>query len=68
MKIPKKPPKIKEILDKHHPKVFSLLENEQIRNFIIKCNKKYVHWDQLRYKKIPDASNAIAETEAIKIS
>jgi len=54
MKIPKNPPKIKEILDKHHSKVFSLLENEQIRDIITKYNKEYVHWDQLRYKKIPN--------------
>ncbi len=52
MKIPKNPPKIREIMDKHYLEVFSLLGNEQIKNLITKYNKEYVHWDQLRHKKI----------------
>ncbi len=57
MKIPKTPPKVSEILDKSHSKVFSLLEDKQIRELITKYNKEYVHWEQLRYKKIPNDEN-----------
>lgn len=54
MKVPQKPPKHNELLKKHHRSIFSLLEETKIRDFIPKCNKEYVHWDQLRYKKIPE--------------
>jgi len=54
MKKPKRPPKIKEILAKHSGRIFSLLQNHEIVDFINQCNKAYLHWDQLRFKKIPD--------------
>lgn len=57
MKIPKTPPKVNQILDKSHAKVFSLLEDKQIRELITKYNQEYVHWEQLRYKKIPNDEN-----------
>ena len=54
MKIPQTPPKISEILKKHHSTVFKLLENEKVQAIIAKYNKKYTHWDLLRYKKLPE--------------
>lgn len=54
MKKPEKPPDTKEILKKHHSEIFKLTKDKQVMEFVIKCNKNYVHWDQLRYKKIPN--------------
>lgn len=54
MKVPQKPRDLKEILKEKDPdKIFGLLEDEAILDFIVKCNQDYVHWDKLRYKKIP---------------
>ena len=53
MKIPQKPPKISRILSSEHTKIFALLEDESILQLINKYNKNYVHWDELRYKKLP---------------
>lgn len=50
MKIPQN---IQEFLKKDSSNVFKLLEDPEIRDFIAKYNKKYTHWDELRYKKIP---------------
>jgi len=53
MKVPNKPPKVTEILSKSKEKILQLLEKPNIAKFITKCHKEYVHWDQLRYKNIP---------------
>ena len=54
MKKPEKPKDAEEILKKHHSEIFKLTKDKQVMEFVIKCNKEYVHWDQLRYKKIPN--------------
>jgi len=54
MKKPQKPKDTKELLKKHHSEIFKLTKDEKVMEFVRKCNKEYVHWDQLRYKKIPN--------------
>ena len=54
MKIPQKPQDIQEILKKNSSEVFKLLKNPAIMEFIAKHNKEYAHWDEVRYKKIPE--------------
>ena len=57
MKIPEKPPKVQEVLKEMQEGVFKLIEDPKIGKFIAKCNKEYVHWDQLRYKDMPNNVN-----------
>ncbi|MBU0498166.1 MAG: Fic family protein [Candidatus Thermoplasmatota archaeon] len=54
MKKPKKPINTKEILNKHHSEIFKLMNDKQVMEFVIKCNREYLHWDQLRYKATPN--------------
>jgi len=54
MKKPEKPKDTEEILKKHHSEIFKLVKDKQVMEFVIKCNKEYVHWDQLRYKTTPN--------------
>jgi Fic family protein len=54
MKKPEKPKDTKELLKKHHSEIFKLTKDGKVMEFVKKCNKEYVHWDQLRYKKIPN--------------
>jgi Fic family protein len=58
MKVPEKPPKIQEVLKGMQEGIFKLIENPKINRFIAKCNRVYVHWDQLRYKEIPEKAKA----------
>lgn len=51
MKIPQSPPKIKELLKEG--KDFSLLNNPEFIHFINQVNKKYLSWEEFRYKKMP---------------
>jgi Fic family protein len=53
MKKPEKPISTEEILKEHHSEIFKLLEDKQVMEFVKKCNKEYLHWDQLRYKATP---------------
>ncbi|MCK5025390.1 MAG: Fic family protein [Nanoarchaeota archaeon] len=53
MKIPNTPPKFTEILSNSKENILQLLEKPNIAKFITKCQVEYVHWDQLRYKNIP---------------
>ena len=54
MKKPEKPIDAKEVLKKHHSEIFKLMNDKQVMEFIIKCNKEYIHWDQLQYKATPN--------------
>jgi Fic family protein len=54
MKKPEKPIDIEEILKKNHPEIFKLMNDKQVMEFVIKCNREYLHWDQLRYKATPN--------------
>ena len=54
MKVPEKPPKVQDILKNYEENIFKIVENPSVKKFINKCNTDYVHWDQLRYKNIPD--------------
>jgi len=57
MKVPKKPPNVRDILEKNSEQVFKLLSDETVYDFVIKCNRDYVHWDKLRYKETPNKTN-----------
>lgn len=52
MKIPQKAPDIKEIL-RQHPEMLSMLADPEIQELVAKYNKEYVHWDELRHRKLP---------------
>jgi len=53
MRIPQKPPKLNDLWKGDVSKITSLLHNKDIIEFIADVNKRYLHWDELRYKKIP---------------
>ena len=53
MRIPQKPKNVNEIMKKESSEVLKLLKDEEVMKFVAKCNKDYVHWDELIYKKIP---------------
>jgi len=57
MKVPNKPPDVRNILEKNSGQVFKLLNDKAVYDFVIKCNQDYVHWDKLRYKEIPNKTN-----------
>lgn len=52
MKIPQKAPDIWEIL-RQHPEILSMLADPQMQELVVKYNKEYVHWDELRHRKLP---------------
>ena len=54
MKKPEKPIDTKELLKKHRAEIFELINDKQVMEFAIKCNREYIHWDQLRYKATPN--------------
>lgn len=54
MKIPEKPPKVQEVLKEMQEGVFKLIKDPKMGEFIAKCNKEYIHWDQLRYRDMPN--------------
>ncbi|MBT5021409.1 Fic family protein [Candidatus Woesearchaeota archaeon] len=54
MKVPKKPPELQEVLKNNKEHIFDIVENSAVKKFMNKCNAEYIHWDQLRYKKIPN--------------
>jgi len=53
MRIPQKPKNVHEIMKKESSEVLKLLKNEEVMKYVATYNKDYVHWDELRYKKIP---------------
>ena len=53
MKIPQTPPNVSEVFKKNINADLSLLRSPEIMTFIQECNRKYLSWDELRYKKIP---------------
>ncbi|MBW2974650.1 Fic family protein [Candidatus Woesearchaeota archaeon] len=53
MKIPEKPPKVRDILKNYETNIFKIVRDSSVREFINKCNADYVPWDKLRYKNIP---------------
>ena len=58
MKIPQKPKNVQEILKKDSSEVFKLLENKELMELVTKYNnKKYLHWDEVRYRKFPKGIN-----------
>ncbi len=57
MKVPKKPPNVRDILEKNSEQVFKLLSDETVYDFVVKCNQDYIHWDKLRYKETPNKTN-----------
>ena len=57
MKIPEKPKKLQDIINKNGSDVFKLFDDESIMDFIVKCNRKYIHWDKLRRENIPNEEN-----------
>ncbi len=52
MKIPQPAPDIWEILKKD-PGVISMITNPEIQEHIAKYNRDYLHWDELRHRKLP---------------
>lgn len=58
MKIPQKPPDLKnflsEIIQDIQGKSLKPKESLELEEFITKCEQRYIHWDELRYKKIPN--------------
>ena len=57
MKIPEKPKEMHEIIEKNGSEIFNLFSDKAINDFIVKCNRDYIHWDKLRYKQIPNEKN-----------
>ena len=67
MKVPNKPPDVRNILEKNSWQVFKLLNDKMVYDFVIKCNQDYIHWDKLRYKEIPNKINVEYIWALIKI-
>lgn len=53
MNTPERPPELKKIFSENQTEVFKLLNTKELINFVTEINKEYLHWDELRYKKIP---------------
>lgn len=51
MKIPQKAPDIWSVLKKH-PEMLSMLADPKMQKLVVKYNKEYVHWDELRHRKL----------------
>ena len=67
MKVPEKPKELHDILEKNSGEVFQLLHDKTIYDFITKCNRDYIHWDKLRYQKIPNENKPEQIWALIKI-
>lgn len=57
MKVPEKPKNMTDIFKGKKFRIFRLLDDKTISDFIVKCNQDYIHWDKLRYKQIPKEKN-----------
>jgi len=54
MKIPQKPKNWQEMLKKDSSEIFKLLENKEVMELVTKYNnKKYLHWNEVRYREFP---------------
>ena len=58
MKQPSIPPNSQIDYVEEAPIIFPLLEKEEVRNFIQYANEKYLYWDELKYKKMPEGVSA----------
>ncbi|NIA11767.1 MAG: hypothetical protein GWP10_19100 [Nitrospiraceae bacterium] len=58
MKAPEKPPNVRDTLEKNSGRLFKLLNDETVYDFVIKCNQDYIPWNKLRYKEIPNKTNS----------
>ncbi len=56
MKQPSIPPSSEIDFSEEAPKIFPLLEMEEVRKFIQQANEKYLYWDELKYKKMPEGA------------
>lgn len=52
MKNPQKAPDIGDMLEKHSD-LFSILAKPEIQKLIVKYNYDYLHWDEIRRRKLP---------------
>ncbi len=53
MKIPQTPENWRKVLGREGEKIFKLLNKRGILNLITDFNKRYLHWDKVRYEKMP---------------
>jgi len=53
MKIPPKPPKLREVLEKNPEEVYKLFVDQEAMAFAVKANKAYWHWEELPYHHPP---------------
>jgi len=44
---------VRSLLKERGEEILKLFDNKELMDFVAKYNQEYVHWDQLRYKKIP---------------
>jgi Fic family protein len=57
MKMPQKPKDFNSLFKENNREILNLLENKEVMKFVEKCNHEYLHWDELRHRKMPnDAS------------
>ncbi len=54
MEKPEKPPKWEKILNEHSKEIFPLMNKKPIFDFVAQQNKEYAHWDEFRYKLMPE--------------
>jgi Fic family protein len=52
MKIPQKAPDMWEIVGKH-PEMLHMFVDPQMQEMVAKYNREYVHWEELRHRKLP---------------
>jgi len=57
MKLPQKPIDYNALLVKHSQVIFKLLGDPEISKVIYELNKEHLHWDELKYKKMPKDAN-----------
>ncbi|WP_292463404.1 Fic family protein [Methanolobus sp.] len=52
MKIPQKAPDMWEIVGKH-PEMLHMFVDPQMQEMVAKYNREYIHWEELRHRKLP---------------
>ena len=52
MKIPQKAPDMWEVIEKY-PEMLSMFVDPQMQELVEKYNRDYVHWEELRHRKLP---------------
>ena len=53
MKLPKRAPDINSIFSIGKDNFIKLMKNEEVRKFVRKVNKEYLHWDEFIYRERP---------------